>query len=91
LYWSISSSNGNGKELFERFTSIIYHICNRHKFIHNEFYKECGHEILDPDKQRTKAWLQMGSPAHEQLSKIVKEKMLMKDLEKYPIKYAQRF
>jgi len=45
-------------------------------------YKECGHEILDLDKQRTNAWLQMGSPAHEQLSKIVKEKMLMKDLEK---------
>jgi len=35
LYWSLTTSKGNGEELVERFLSVIHHVTNRHEFIGN--------------------------------------------------------
>ena len=82
LYWSIFTCNGNGKELVERFTSIIHHSVNRHVFTHNIYYKRCEHPALTADEKREKEWLVMGSAAHEKLVKVVTERSLLVDMEK---------
>lgn len=48
----------------------------------NTVYKECEHDNLTEDIQRKKQWLQMSSPAHQELCKIVLNDVLVKDLEK---------
>ena len=82
LYWSIFTCSGNGKELVERFVSIVHHCVNRHVFCHNTFYKACAHYEITAAEKRKKEWLVMGSPAHEKLLKIVTEPILVKDFEK---------
>ena len=82
LYWTINTCNGNGKELVERFLSIIHHSVNRHVFTHNKFYKACEHAPLTAADKQKKEWLIMGSLAHEKLIKIVTQPMLVADLEK---------
>lgn len=81
LYWSIVTCNGNGKELAERFISVIHHTANRHVFVHNTFYTKCDHDQLTDEEGRSKEWLKMGSPAHTSLIKIITQPTLVKDLE----------
>lgn len=82
LYWSIHNCHGNGKELVERFTSIIHHSVNRHTFHHNKIYKKCEHPELTEDENNRKQWLVMGSEAHSKLVKVVTQPSLVKDMEK---------
>ena len=82
LYWAIATCNGNGKELVERFVSVIHHSVNRHVFSHNKFYKACDHAKLTAAEKQQKEWLVMGSPAHEKLIKIVTQPVLVADIEK---------
>ena len=65
LYWSVVSCNGNGKELVERFFSVIHHVCNRHTFTGNRYYYVCGHSQCDKKEARTKKWMKPGSPSHK--------------------------
>lgn len=60
FYWSINSCDGNGKALVERFTSLKHHIVNRHKFEHQQYYKECAHTPLDDQCSSSKEWLTIG-------------------------------
>lgn len=81
LYWSIVTCKGDGKELAERFVSVVHHTANKHTFPQNSIYKECEHEKLSDKDKRQKEWFQMGSPAHNALIHIVTQKTLVKDLE----------
>lgn len=81
LYWSIATCGGNGKELAERFTSIVHHSVNRHVFPHNQFYRKCDHPPLSNEALGRKEWLDMGSAAHAKLIKVVTQPVLVKDLE----------
>ena len=85
LYWSICTCNGNGKELVERFTSIIHHCVNRHKFTHNVYYKKCNHPDPTNDDKQHKEWFVMGSEAHKKLVDIIMQPALVKDMEKLAI------
>lgn len=82
LYWAILTCNGNGKELAERFLSIIHHVFNRHKLSGNKFYHSCAHKPYDQSVVRMKLWMKMGSPPHEGLRKVIFQPQLVKDLEK---------
>lgn len=46
LYWSLTTSDGNGEELVERFLSVIHHCTNRHKFIGNMYVINSNLSIL---------------------------------------------
>ncbi|XP_057311438.1 uncharacterized protein LOC130649581 [Hydractinia symbiolongicarpus] len=81
LYWSIATCKGDGKELAERFVSVVHHTANKHTFPQNSIYKECEHEKLTDEDKRQKEWFQMGSPAHNALIHIVTQKTLVTDLE----------
>ncbi|XP_057308714.1 uncharacterized protein LOC130646995 [Hydractinia symbiolongicarpus] len=81
LYWSIATCKGDGKELAERFVSVVHHTANKHTFPQNSIYKECEHQKLTDEDKRQKEWFQMGSPAHNVLIHIVTQKTLVKDLE----------
>ena len=74
--------NENGKELVERFLSVIHHLCNRHIFTGNRYYHACVHSQYDKKEARTKKWIKAGSPSHEALKNVVVDKVLMKDMEK---------
>jgi len=81
LCWSIDTCNGNGKELAERFTSVIHHTVNKHRFPNNKFYKKCEHPKYTREETKSKEWLVIGSAPHEKLIKIILQASLVKDLE----------
>ena len=57
LYWSAASTtDGDGKVVVAKWTSVINHIQNQHSH-DNELYPECQHPPLD-DEGRRKKWLQ---------------------------------
>lgn len=80
FWWSVDSCGGDPESLVERFTSVIHHIVNRHEWPGCTFYKECEHGPLPQEVQRQKKWMKGGSPAHVALTKIVKDKRLLKDM-----------
>ena len=81
LYWSISTCNGNGEELAERFLSCIHHCCNRHTFIGNKFYSKCDHDKYSKDEERTRKWIVPDSPAHLAIKQVLLgNKQLVRDL-----------
>lgn len=82
LYWAILTCNGNGKELVERFISIIHHVCNRHTWTGNKHYQKCAHKQYTAAEVRVKLWLKPGSPPHTALKNIVMQGQLMRDMEK---------
>lgn len=82
VYWSVQTCEGNGEELAERLLSVVHHICNRHSFPGNKFYKKCEHDKYTEDEVRSRNWLQMGSPPHEALKKVLLQPQLVKDIKK---------
>ena len=82
FYWSVVSCNGNGKELVERFLSVIHHVCNRHTFAGNRYYYVCSHSQCDKKEARTKKWMKPCSPSYKAPKEVIMDKVLMKDMEK---------
>ena len=61
--------------------SSTQHVCNQcnvYEFPFNTHYHVWCHEALTADEQRRKMWLTPGSPAHDALCKVVKDKRLVK-------------
>ena len=81
LYWPIFTCGGNGKELVERFTSLQHHVVNKHHFPNNVLYKKCDHASLSEDQTRKKEWLRMGSEAHENIIRVLSERIHLGYLE----------
>ena len=72
---------GDGKNLVERFTSVIHHVCNRHTF-QGWTYDRCEHDPYNSETSKRKSWLNFDSPPHNALRTVVLNKQLQNDLEK---------
>nr|XP_026695329.1 uncharacterized protein LOC113475407 isoform X1 [Ciona intestinalis]XP_026695330.1 uncharacterized protein LOC113475407 isoform X1 [Ciona intestinalis] len=79
LYWSVVSTPPDDSQLVvDKFTSIIYHVQNRHHDFSGRFSR-CLHGDLQ-GQERQKAWLQPCTKAAVQMEKIVCNSRLLKDI-----------
>lgn len=76
LYWCAASSAGCGKLVVDKWLSILRHITNIH-VDHGLLFPRCKHGPLEP-----RNWIQPGSKAHKQLTLIVSNKLLCRDIKK---------
>ena len=56
LWYSFATSQGNLIMLQEMIDSIPEHLCNIHIFSENQFFRQCGHDLLTEENRR-KAWM----------------------------------
>ena len=81
LWWCAATCGRDADILVEKWTSITYHVTNRHIFPENgQNFTQCGHAPLaDTEARRTK-WLIPESPEHRALDSVVADKRLLKDI-----------
>lgn len=58
----------------------IYHITNVHEWVVGENFKGCTHPPLTDEEDRTKASLEIDSPAHTVLNEVLFDKRLLNDI-----------
>jgi len=55
--WSATSTiSGNGKLIWAKFKSFLYHVVNRHKDLPDAIFNKCAHE----DNIKDRKWLEEG-------------------------------
>ena len=68
--------------MYEKFTSVLYHIVNnKHKWPGSKLFKQCAHERITVEQERSKNWLVEGSDAYEALRSVIKHRNLKQDFE----------
>ena len=82
LWWCSATCNGDYDLLRAKWTSVIHHVANRHRWGYSTLFPHCEHEKPAPQYVDSTAWLKPGSPSHDALKEVVLEKKLLKDLEK---------
>lgn len=80
LWWSCATCEDSAELLKEKWTSIIFHIQNKHSWSGNFIFHKCSHPTLSKENQRSKAWLSPKSQAFEALQAIVFDKAILKDM-----------
>ncbi|XP_057311946.1 uncharacterized protein LOC130649632 [Hydractinia symbiolongicarpus] len=80
FWWSVTTANGDADLIYEKFQSIIYHTINKHEWPGCKKFKRCEHEPLTKEEQKSKNWLLEGSPAHQYLVSMVRDKSFKNDL-----------
>ena len=90
LWWSAATCDGIADVLVEKWTSIIHHISNTHKFDENTHFKRCTHVDVEGEVETTpvhgnseekrKKWLKKDSPAYVALCTIALNPRLLKDI-----------
>lgn len=82
LWWCSATCEGNVEILREKWTSIVHHVSNKHRWAGNKHFRRCSHARLPQNKQRQTKWLKAGSAAHVALEDIVYNSKFLKDLSK---------
>ena len=82
LWWAAQTCNGDVQLLTEKWTSILYHICNVHEWDNGKdsVFNKCVHPTLPIEEQRSKKWLRSGSLLHTTLKNKVCNKTLLRDI-----------
>ena len=82
LWWAAQTCNRDAQLLTEKWTSILYHICNVHEWDNGKdsVFNKCVHPTLPIEEQRSKKWLRSGSLVHTTLKNIVCNKTLLRDI-----------
>lgn len=65
----------------EKWTSIVHHVVNKHRWDTAEFYHQCAHAVLTSEESRRKKWLKPQSEAFRALQAVVFEKRLLEALD----------
>ena len=81
FWWAVATSEGNHELPREKWTSVLYHIVNRHSWAGAKFFKRCAHKPLTLEQRRKKKWLKADTVAFTALSKIVEDSRVLKDLQ----------
>ena len=82
LWWSCATCEGDTEVLTEKWTSIISHIANIHKFTSNKHFQKCEHARLNAKQRKGKIWLKPGTVVYEELVKVVMAKKFLNILPK---------
>ena len=81
LWWAAATCEGDVTMLREKWTSILFHVQNKHRWTSCSKFHKCAHARLKKKDARKKAWLHPNSDAFKALQDIVLDKNLLKDLE----------
>lgn len=79
LWWSSKTCDNNEEMLVEKFTSILHHITDVHKWEGNKFVNSCEHDDLSYT-QRPRKWLQPNSHDHRLLCSVIHDKQFLDDV-----------
>ena len=79
-WWSAKTCNGDPDLLIAKWTSIVHHIVNVHKW-DGDHFSHSDHEPID-DIHGRKKWLTLNGPAHQALKGIVTKPNLVRDIAK---------
>ena len=77
FWWCCATSKENIVLLKEKWVSILFHICNFHKWNNAQVYHKCIHADLSITDVLSKNWLQINSPPYLALKQIVCDKKLL--------------
>ena len=80
FWWCCASCKGDVIELKGKWSSLLFHIRNKHSWEGYELYKECEHPLLTKQQQRLKKWLSIDSPGYKALEKVISDRYLIADL-----------
>lgn len=80
FWWSVATCDGKYEVLFEKWTSIVDHVSNKHSWRGAKHFKKCVHHKLTRREIKEKIWLKTGTAAHVALEEIVFNKKLLKDM-----------
>ena len=83
FWWSCATCDGSTSLLQEKWTSVLYHICDIHSWeIENSDveYKKCAHSTLSLREHCSYKWLERDGPAHSALKSVILDKRLLNDL-----------
>ena len=80
FWWSCATCGGCEHMLRKKWTSILFHIQNKHNWLGNRFFHNCGHMELSKKNQRDKEWLDPNSDSFKALQTVVLDKTLINDL-----------
>ncbi|XP_062582679.1 uncharacterized protein LOC134252712 [Saccostrea cucullata] len=75
-YWCAMSSGGDGELVYQKWCSILNHVCNVHEG-HGAEFPRCEHGDLED-----RLWIRRGSKAYDELEKVVKGRLLLTDIRK---------
>ena len=81
FWWCCKTCDGCVDTLRERWTSLMFHISNRHRWVGYKHFKRCAHKKLSNKEMKNKLWIKEGTPAYIEVEKIVKNKKNLSDLQ----------
>ena len=80
FWWACATCENNEALLKEKWTSIIFHIQNKHTWTGNTLYHQCSHGELSREDSFSKDWISPKSQAFQALQSIVFNKTILKDM-----------
>lgn len=80
VFYCSKNSKGDPELLIAMWKSLLHHVTNRHRFKSVKKYQQCPHKPYTAAESRRKKWLKKGSPAFEQLAKVVNDEKRLKDM-----------
>ena len=80
FWWSCKGCNNDYNLLKEKWTSVLFHVRNVHRWHNYELFKMCEHGPLSKSDSKDINWLQEGTPSFHAVEQVVLDKTLIKDL-----------
>ena len=82
LWWVAQNCDHNTIKLKEMWLSLAHHVIDRHEWPSFDTYHQCSHEPLPLEVRQKKKWLKRGSPSFDALCTIIRDPVLVKDIQK---------
>ncbi|XP_051965218.1 uncharacterized protein LOC127631208 [Xyrauchen texanus] len=83
MWFACATSKGDIKALKRRWKSITHHVCNEHEWTDdNREQHRCDHATLSDQEQKKRMWMKKDSVAFQDLSSLVLDKRLLRDMDK---------
>ncbi|KAM8939385.1 uncharacterized protein RCH25_053012 [Pelodytes ibericus] len=76
FWWSAQTCKGNPDLLREKFTSVLKHVVNVHKWEDGELYHACTHQHLSEEEKREIPWINPRDPSIDRLERIFNKQFL---------------
>ncbi|CAM4607613.1 unnamed protein product [Leuciscus chuanchicus] len=83
MWFSCATSKGDIEALLNRWKIIPHHVVNEHRWTDTDGkWHHCDHAPLTVEEQKKRMWLKKDSVAYQDLTSLVYDKRLLKDLQK---------
>ena len=80
FWWCCATCDGSETLLREKWTSILFHVQNKHRWTSCKEFHKCEHARISRKAAKKKEWLKPTSDAFKALQTIVLDKNILKDL-----------